>query len=124
MFVRASLNWTWRSRTPTSLISRHLLSNLHSDLHDNLTPIGLPTDKPRPLRWWPPLRKLFGEELAAPVCLHPQRVHSQAVRITSLPAEPQCLSHQNVEHRVTKPHLPGTWKSNSTTAVSLTTLRQ
>jgi len=106
-------------RTLMALLSSRLSHNLHSDRHDNLESISSPTDKPGPLGWRSPLWKMFGEELAAPMCLHPQRVNSKAVRVTSLPAHPQRLSHQHAAQNVPQPHLPGPCNDSTTAILSL-----
>lgn len=111
-----SSKWTWISKH--SLPSRSS-SNPHGDSHVNLKTTGLRTDKPGPLRWRSPLGKLFGEKLAAPVCLHPKRINSKTVRITSLPANTQPLSHQHAAQGVPQPHLPGPCNNNSTTVVAV-----
>lgn len=106
-------------RTLTALLPSGLSHDLHSDRHDNLQSIGSPTDKPGPLGWRSPLWKMFGEELAAPMCLHPQRVNSKLVRVTSLPAHPQRLSHQHAAQDVPQPHFPGPCNDDTTVIPSL-----
>jgi len=106
-------------RTLTALLHSRLSHNLHSDRHDNLKSTGSPTDKPGPLGWRSPLWKMFGEELAAPVCLHPQRVNSKTVRVTSLPAHSERLSHQYAAQNVPQPHLPGSCKDGATIILTL-----